>query len=59
MQRHVAPTNRDESAVWALFGLVGYDCALFIRATQGEIGRTFSSNHLLYIPPVNHYNKDN
>ena len=44
--------------MWVLFGLVGYDCELFIRATQGEIGRTFSSNHLLYIPPVNHYNKD-
>ena len=33
------PTNRDKSAVWALFGLVGYDCERFIRATQGEISR--------------------
>ena len=37
MQRHVAPTNRDKSPVWALFGLFGYDCERFIRATQGEI----------------------
>lgn len=37
MQHHVAPTNRDKSAVSALLRDFGYDCELFIRATQGEI----------------------
>ena len=39
MQRHVAPTNRDKSAVAVLFRDGEYDCKLFICATQGEVLR--------------------
>ena len=39
MQRHVAPTSRDKSAVSVLFRDVEYDCERFIRATKGEILR--------------------
>ena len=39
------PTNRVKSPVWALFGLFGYDCELFIRTTQGEIS-------LIYFLPL-------